>query len=128
MEKKILIIDDDRFYMQYLGLMLPKYFPEHKILKAENGTEAWQLLRAHEWSKEDDFIILDLQMPNLNGFGLLRMIRKHDDMARKCPRILINSNFKFPGREPIFQGLELDYAVFAKPLHLSKVRQYMDAF
>lgn len=124
MEKKILIIEDDRFYTQYLGIQLHKFFPEHKILTASNGKEGWFQIRAHDWDKHSDFIILDLEMPQLNGFGLIRMIKKHPSLANEIPPIVINTCFDNLQRPDFFENLE--HLWTQKPLHLYKVKNYLD--
>ncbi|HEX4886788.1 MAG TPA: response regulator [Luteibaculaceae bacterium] len=120
MVKKILVVDDDRFYSTYLKTLLSKNFPEYMLLMAKDGEEAWEILQAHTWSAVDDVLILDLEMPRLNGYGLLK--RMFREMA-EAPRVVVNSNYKFRDQERTADLATLNVA--NKPLNSSKVREVL---
>jgi len=66
----ILLVDDDR----ELDLMLTEYFSAEpfSIVTAVDGTEALQLLTKESF----DLVILDVMLPSLNGFDVLRRLRQ----------------------------------------------------
>ena len=69
MAGKILIVDDEMDTISYLRLALaPLNF---EVIPAINGTEA--LLMAQ--SQKPDLIILDVMMPDLDGFEVTRRLR-----------------------------------------------------
>ncbi len=62
---KVLIVDDDQLFRELLKEALE--FEGHEVASAENGLAALALL---EYS-HPDIILLDIMMPELDGFGLL---------------------------------------------------------
>jgi CheY-like chemotaxis protein len=68
---KILIAEDDEVSAMLLTLILKEYHKE--ILRAKNGIEAVDICRMNP---DIDLILMDIQMPNLNGNDATRQIRK----------------------------------------------------
>lgn len=70
---KILICDDE----SGLRAILKRYalFEGHEVTEAENGMEAVQLCRTQSF----DIIIMDIMMPELDGFSAVKEIRKSAD-------------------------------------------------
>ena len=71
---RILIVDDE----QMIRKLVMKYaeFEGHKVDEAENGMQALEKCRA----KAYDIIIMDIMMPELDGFSACREIRKFSDV------------------------------------------------
>lgn len=65
----ILIADDSVYIRQSLQQMLSR--AGYQVMLARDGMEAWEQLLAHT----PDILLLDIEMPNLNGYDLLAMIR-----------------------------------------------------
>lgn len=82
--KKILVIDDDKFFAKTLESALPKdkYTLEH----AEDGEVGLTKLAAIK----PDLIILDLMMPKLDGTEFLKRIHASEEF-NKIP-VLVSSN------------------------------------
>ncbi len=68
-EGTVLIVDDDPDALQLFGRMLASSEHDYRILLARDGDEALQILR----ECHPDVMLLDLVMPNVNGFRLLAM-------------------------------------------------------
>jgi two-component system response regulator LytT len=76
-----LIIDDEKPARDELAYLL-KAFPEIDIVgQGKNGVEALALIKEHS----PDLVFLDVQMPGLNGFGV---IKKLIDRKQKVPHIV----------------------------------------
>ncbi len=77
---KLLIVDDDRA----LVTMLQTHFEikQFEILTAENGEEALEKLKY-----QPDLILLDINMPRMDGLSLCRLIR--DKMS--CPILFLTA-------------------------------------
>ena len=69
----ILVVDDE----QQIRILIRKYaeFEGHKVVEAGDGMEAVQLCREH--TNDFDIIIMDVMMPELDGFSAVREIRKY---------------------------------------------------
>src|SRR6056297_1643162 len=72
--KKILIAEDNPVNMEYAKTALAMFSKDLKILKAKNGREAYQQYREHK----PDLILLDIVMPDMNGYQATKMKRQHD--------------------------------------------------
>lgn len=72
--KRLLVVDDE----EKIRLIIRKYaeFEGYEIEEAENGMKAIQMCR----QKDFDLIILDIMMPELDGFSTCKEIRKEKDI------------------------------------------------
>lgn len=86
MRKKItiLLVDDEPSLVQLLGYRLES--KGYKVIAACDGTEALKLAQ----KKRPDLIILDIMLPNLNGYEIC-MILKEDDKTRDIPVIMLTA-------------------------------------
>lgn len=76
-----LIIDDEKPARDELTFLL-KSFPEiHVVGQGKNGVEALALIKEHS----PDLVFLDVQMPGLNGFGVIKRLM---DRKTKLPQIV----------------------------------------
>lgn len=80
----ILIADDSPTEIYLLKKILEKH--GHKIIVAEDGQQAIELTH----SQKPDLILMDVVMPNLNGFQATRQLSKDPD-TRNIPIIIISS-------------------------------------
>ncbi|WP_379660196.1 hybrid sensor histidine kinase/response regulator [Psychroserpens luteus] len=69
--KKILIAEDNKISMLYASKLLEKN--NAKVLKAYNGLEAIQAAETHP---NISLVLLDLEMPEMNGFTAIKHIKK----------------------------------------------------
>lgn len=83
---KILAVDDVLMNLEMLELMLTGV--NDVFLKAMNGAEALEMLSRHG---DTDTILLDLEMPVMNGFELLAAL-KSEDRFRDIPIIVVTSD------------------------------------
>ena len=83
---KILIIDDDIFLLE----MYSQKFKEHnfEIYTALSGQEA--LSQLEDGALSPDILIVDIVMPSMDGFELLKRIR--DEKLCENARVLVLSN------------------------------------
>ena len=82
--KKILIVDDDNFNLQYLGRILD--MDKHEYLKAHNGKKAVEVYKEH-W-KEIALVLMDCQMPIMDGYEATQEMRKFQNLKR-IPKVKI---------------------------------------
>lgn len=122
--QKVLIADDDPINRQLLAELLK---PEYTVLLAKNGEQALERAARHA----PDLLLLDVMMPDMNGFEVLRRLRA--DPATAQLAVIFISGLDRPEDEA--NGLKLGAADYiAKPfnatvvmarvaLHLQMVRQ-----
>jgi DNA-binding response OmpR family regulator/two-component sensor histidine kinase len=77
--EKVLIVDDDIVYKKYLTTILNQY--QADITLAQTGIEALQLIDNQCF----DLIILDLNLPELNGYETAMRIRHTDNLNQHTP-------------------------------------------
>jgi CheY-like chemotaxis protein len=82
--KKVLVADDEPLTAEMLALMLA--FRGYEVVCAHDGAEA--LRRARE--QRPDVILLDVQMPKLEGDEVTRVLRADPDLG-DCPVVLFSS-------------------------------------
>jgi signal transduction histidine kinase/predicted metal-dependent phosphoesterase TrpH len=113
-EATILIVDDERDLVEMLAYNLEKR--GYRVIKAYDGFEAWQKIE----SERPDLLILDLMMPNLDGWELCRMVRRSQNKATQEMGILMLTAKTMP--EDKVYGLEIgadDY--LSKPFSLNEL-------
>jgi len=69
MSKKIILADDNRTFLMYIGLLLKRF--GFKVIPAENGLEVLKLVKLIE----SDVVMLDVHMQMLDGLSVLRHIK-----------------------------------------------------
>lgn len=73
---KLLIADDNAFMRRLIRQIIGHYF--HEVFECENGYEAIKSYKLHR----HDWVLMDLEMPNINGITATRIIREVFPMAR----------------------------------------------
>jgi len=74
----VLLVDDDRVTLMILECFIAKQ--GHEVLTARDGREALEIIRAR--NTDIDLIILDFEMPSMNGDDLMRVLQQDARMAR----------------------------------------------
>lgn len=111
-EFTLLIVDDEK---QNRLLLTELFGSTYKIIQAKNGVQALEKARQHR----PDLILLDVLMPEMDGMGVLREL-KRDDATRLIPVIFITA---LDSATDEANGLNLgavDY--ISKPFHPPIVR------
>ena len=80
------IVVDDFATMRRIVRGLLKEMGCLNVEEAEDGVVALQILRASSF----DFVVSDINMPNMNGFDLLRAI-KADDKLKHIPVLMVTA-------------------------------------
>ncbi len=81
---RLLVADDNKVNRLLLGRTLE--LQGHRVSSADNGRRALEMLRAEAF----ELLLLDLEMPELDGFSLLEIIAA-DDALREVPVIVTSS-------------------------------------
>ncbi len=102
----ILLIEDDSFLAQMYQTKLT--LENYQVLVAGDGEKGLEMIRKHK----PDLILLDIILPKLNGFDLMKQIRRNKILA-PIPVILLTN---LSQKEDVEKGLALgarDYLIKA---------------
>ncbi len=110
----ILIADDDAASLELLKDALAA--PGYRIIESSDGSDA--LLKVQ--SETPDIVLLDIQMPGLDGFEVLRAIRGLDPPV-PCPVLAVTAFVMDGDRERMLASGFDGY--IAKPVSISHVRE-----
>lgn len=76
-EKPVLIVDDEEIFLTITAEMVKKI--GMPVMTARDGLEAVEIFE--QYGSEISCVLLDLQMPNMNGIEVFRHIRQLDVMV-----------------------------------------------
>jgi two-component system LytT family response regulator len=111
---RIVIADDERHARSFLSAMLRTFDDVHVVGEAVNGAEAVALIE----SKQPALALLDLHMPELDGFAVVRLLKKN-----RTPLVTFLTGFdEYDVRA--FEANSLDYIL--KPVKATRLRQTLD--
>ncbi len=111
MKKGIMLVDDDPDDREEFSDVYLAQFPGELLYFAENGEKALETLEDLNANKTPlCLIVLDLNMPILNGTQTLRRI-KEDDRFREIPVVIYSTSVNAIEREECFRLGALDYLV-----------------
>ncbi|VAW12132.1 hypothetical protein MNBD_BACTEROID05-611 [hydrothermal vent metagenome] len=109
----VLIADDEE---DVLDIMVRKISEQgYVVSKANNGLTAWEKIQ----TANPDVIVLDINMPGLSGFEVLKKLRDNPPSSKWQPVIMVSARREL---EDIKQGysLEADHYI-TKPCKISDI-------
>lgn len=115
MRNKVLIVDDVELNREILTEILGDDYP---VIEADNGKTALKMLQ--EYRDEIAVLLLDLIMPEMDGFAVLEMMKKHA-LLDKIPVLVISGESSVKAEKQCF-----DYGVsdfIRKPFDNTLVRR-----
>ena len=102
MPEKILVVDDDVDTLRLVGLMLEKQ--GYQIVAANSGNQALQQAE----SENPDLILLDIMMPDMDGFEVTRMLRA-SRATQNIPIIMFSAKAQVEDKVTGFEAGVDDY-------------------
>ena len=114
----VLVVDDEPVNRLVLGGVLE---PFYTVIKAANGTEA---LQAAIQEPTPDLILLDIMMPDLDGFEVLQLLRE-DPRTAAIPVIFVTALIDEDSEQRGFEMGACDY--IHKPIRATIVRSRVRA-
>lgn len=113
-KKSILVVDDDVGLNSVLCKYLSKTFESYEIYQAFDGFEAG----AKMVEKKPSCVLLDLDLPGVDGFSLCNKIKTTDDFGK--PFVIVITALQEDDLEEKVKSLGAD-VFFLKPLHLQDI-------
>jgi two-component system chemotaxis response regulator CheY len=113
--KKVLVADDSQTMRMFILFHLIKMLPGVQIMEAENGAAAVEKLMR----QDVDLILTDMNMPELDGAGVIRAVRQ--GLKKNTPIIVITTKGEKQDRE---RGMALGAnGYITKPLNIREFRE-----
>ncbi len=118
MAEKILIVDDDVDTLRLVGLMLQRQ--GYQISAATNGEQG--LAKAFE--EKPDIILLDVMMPDMDGYEVARRLRKNP-ATQTTPILMFTAKTQLDDKVTGFEAGADDY--LTKPTHPAELQAHIRA-
>ena len=110
---KVLMADDEP---DVLSVMAKKIAREgYDVLTAADGQEAWEKIE----QDSPDLILLDINMPVLSGFDVLKKVRENPSSSKWQPVIIISARRELESMEKSY-SLEADHYI-TKPCQITDI-------
>jgi CheY-like chemotaxis protein len=119
-DKRILVADDSQTMRMLILFHLIKLRPGIKITEAENGVDALEWLK----KRDADLILTDMNMPEMDGAGLIRAVR--EELKRDTPIIIITTRGEQRDRDRGMRAGANGY--ITKPLDVRQFREAIGKF
>ncbi|WP_340200561.1 response regulator [Ascidiimonas sp. W6] len=125
MALNILFIEDDVIEVMKLHRTIAKLGLKHNIIEAGNGEDALEILQDNDVIP--DIILLDLNMPKMNGIEFLRIL-KENKVFKYIPSIILTTS---SNRQDLQECYEIGIAGYMlKPLkyehYIEKLKTILD--
>src|SRR3990172_8398307 len=118
MPEKILIVDDDLDTLNLVGLILQRQ--GYEIIAANTGSQGL----AKAASDRPDLILLDVMMPDMEGFEVTRRLRASPDLGH-IPIIMFTAKTMVDDKVTGFEAGADDY--LTKPTHPAELTAHVKA-
>lgn len=113
--KKILVVDDSQTMRMFIFFHLIKLLPGIQLIEAVNGMDAIEKLNR----QDVDLILTDMNMPELDGAGVIRAVR--EVFKKGTPIVVITTKGEYQERE---RGLALGAnGYLTKPIDILEFRE-----
>ncbi len=116
MAEKVLIVDDDVQTLRLVGLMLERQ--GYRILAANSGAQAIHMARL----EHPDVIVLDVMMPDFDGYEVSRRLRKDPDTT-DIPILMFTARTQVEDKVTGYEAGADDY--LTKPVHPSELSAHL---
>jgi two-component system chemotaxis response regulator CheY len=119
---KVLVVDDSKAVRGIVKKMLKNL--GHEVYEAENGEKALESLYEHNWF---DLILLDWNMPGMNGYEFLKIVKKNPEWQDIKIMMVTSENQQESVLEALNAGAD-EYLMkpFDQEMLLTKIEMIME--
>jgi len=114
--KRVLLVDDNQVNLKLASELIRIW--GHEVTEAEHGSQALEIFLAEDF----DLIILDIQMPDIDGVSLLQMMREQKP-ENQTPAVALTANVLNDEADRLLE-LGFDYFL-GKPIDEDKFRSLL---
>ena len=120
--KTILYVDDDYNSLLLVKEQLKIIDPDIKIITESRGEDGIDTFK--NYSEDIDMVIADIQIPNVNGYDLLLLVKK---MKPNTPVVMITANNIMRENDYVIKKLGAsEYLI--KPMSLKLLSEIVDKY
>jgi CheY-like chemotaxis protein len=124
MKFKVLIIDDDEIILVLHKVRVRKLGLDEDPACLVNGIEALEYIKKHDDPTMHFLLLLDINMPKMNGWELLQAINQFPHQS-KISVALVTSSVDKHDKE-LAQAEKLVFGFFEKPLEVNILEDMMN--
>ncbi len=121
----IMLVEDDDVDVMNVERAFEKARVSLKLLRAVDGVEALDLLRASSTPSARRLVLLDLNLPRMNGIEFLRELRA-DERLRRTPVVVLTTSDDEQDKAAAFELNVAGYML--KPVTFQSFVDLMSAF
>lgn len=118
--KKVLVVEDNFMNRRYISTLLEKWQIDYKM--AHNGRQGVEMAH-HELF---DLILMDIQMPEMDGYEATINIRNTSNLNRHTPIIALTASAMLTQKDKAFTTGMNDYV--SKPFNPSQLQEKLNLF
>lgn len=120
-KRKILVVDDNEINILYLVSFLECY--NYIVDSAQNGSVALNKVLNNDYN----IIIMDLQMPDMDGFECTREIRKFEKNSGKHTPIIVLTGYDTDAEKEKIKKIEVE-EIMRKPINEKKLIERLNKY
>ena len=117
-KKKLAIVDDAEIFINLIKESLEDFFDIYPIIDSKIAFEEIKKIKP-------DIILMDINMPDINGIDLSNMLLK-DKETKKIPIIILTSTEYNKTSENILRGQPNIYFFLSKLLPIETIKEKID--
>lgn len=118
--KRILVVEDNHMNRKYISTLLKKWQVDYQM--AHNGLEGVEMARREPF----DLILMDIQMPEMDGYEATITIRNTANPNHNTPIIALTASAMLSQKDKAFRAGMNDYV--SKPFKPSQLFEKIQAF
>jgi CheY-like chemotaxis protein len=131
-KKEIFLVEDSSDFRQLVRTIFNKFLPEYSVRSFQGGSELYQYMVMQSsdgyTGKRPSLIIMDLNLPTLDGYELLKLIRQTPANAftewRSLPVVMLSGSSRQQDVNRCYQAGANSF--FVKPVDFEKLRQLLE--
>ncbi|MBS3121420.1 response regulator [Candidatus Woesearchaeota archaeon] len=123
-KKKVMVVDDEYAIRELIALTLEQ---EYDVIKAESGQDALNKIQnaLNKINSAPDLIILDIMMPNMDGYQVCRLLKTNKE-TKMIPIIMLTAKHQ---NEDVRKAVDVEADEYiTKPFEPEMLRKRVGAY